>query len=949
MTQRLFILMLLSCAACRTGSLGACDTDAQCPTGAVCDPAAKVCLLTTVSSCSPACATGFSCVNNACVSSGVCTPACDSSHTCDVGTLQCIPNTAGTAVISLRTDGRTTHFGVGQTATIIASVSGSNVSSVNLEIDGHAAFAGVAGPGSAYTFTVPIDATFAATGATTPVPFSVLVIDATGATRLSNDPAEVIRVDRDAPAITAITIVTAADFTGSQRFFKGGGSPLSITASIADEAGIAADSVCLRVAGETGACAHPGTAGASNSFGFSLPRPGSGFDGTALTFTISANDSLTATLTTAIQPEHQATSAPQQVFFDTTAPAITIAPDSKIYARTLPGGAGDLIPVIVQITDGTGVVTPLLNGTVAPTAKGDTFVFLLDARGVPAGREGALSFTISAKDPLGNTSSATGSVNIDGAAPAAALKVFQGSDEPAGGGVTYPLPVAGTGHTGDMFVYSDVVHVKGTLSDESGIAGAALHIDGIALDGGVSAGVVRPLTCTAGANSCDFDVQIALNDPQNGAFHTGATTTPVGNLQAPFGALQVSIDATDQATQVDGGLAANTGTTKLAASATRLLWFLQLDGAAAVTGLAVHPNGDVIATTSGATNSVFDLAPDAPLQRWTFAAGAVPGSPSIGSDSAAAPVYVVAQTGNIYALASDGGVAGHAVTGTNVSVGPAVASATWPGGVGVADEVLVPDNVSNAGSSLWSVGFDGGFFGKVSNNEGARTSDDPPMVFDGGVWVGTNRGVTFHNLPGNGTTIGGFTRLAGTNPNEFFGPITNGTNVYASGVTQNSIFAFNGARAALTNLALGAAPLALPTIGIDGRLYTGDALNELVAFTPATQARAAILTGLPGGVRVPLQGSDGHIYLPRDQSFLFALENGQTSWSFDPQGNIFRGGILDCSGRLFIASDGSVYAFVTDDHGLADTAWPSIRRDSRNTGNASALKYGIRTAAGCKQ
>ncbi|HEX4386320.1 MAG TPA: hypothetical protein VH083_25370, partial [Myxococcales bacterium] len=212
----------------------------------------------------------------------------------------------------------------------------------------------------------------------------------------------------------------------------------------------------------------------------------------------------------------------------------------------------------------------------------------------------------------------------------------------------------------------------------------------------------------------------------------------------------------------------------------------------------------------------------------------------------------------------------------------------------------------------------------------------------------------FHNLPGNGT-VGGSTKLAGTNPAgppgccEFFGPITNGTNVYASTAGMNNILAFNGARTAITNLALGSAPLSLPTIGIDGRLYTGDAANELVAFTPATQARATVLSGLAGGLHVPLQGSDGHIYLPRDQGFLFALENGQTSWSFDPQGNIFRGGILDCSGRLFVASDGTVYAFVTDDHGLADTAWPSIRRDSRNTGNASAIKYGIRTAAGCTQ
>jgi hypothetical protein len=39
-----------------------------------------------------------------------------------------------------------------------------------------------------------------------------------------------------------------------------------------------------------------------------------------------------------------------------------------------------------------------------------------------------------------------------------------------------------------------------------------------------------------------------------------------------------------------------------------------------------------------------------------------------------------------------------------------------------------------------------------------------------------------------------------------------------------------------------------------------------------------------------------------------------------------------------------VFAFISDDSGLADTPWPTLRRDGRNTGNAGALKYGIRTA-----
>src|SRR6202000_2869388 len=100
------------------------------------------------------------------------------------------------------------------------------------------AFPGVTTDGSVYNFNVPVDATFAPTGATTAVPFSIVVVDATGTTKLQNNPAAVIRVDRDAPQITAVAVLTAPDFTGTHSIFSGVGAPLSVTANISDEAGV---------------------------------------------------------------------------------------------------------------------------------------------------------------------------------------------------------------------------------------------------------------------------------------------------------------------------------------------------------------------------------------------------------------------------------------------------------------------------------------------------------------------------------------------------------------------------------------------------------------------------------------------------------------------------------------------------------------------------------------
>ena len=94
----------------------------------------------------------------------------------------------------------------------------------------------------------------------------------------------------------------------------------------------------------------------------------------------------------------------------------------------------------------------------------------------------------------------------------------------------------------------------------------------------------------------------------------------------------------------------------------------------------------------------------------------------------------------------------------------------------------------------------------------------------------------------------------------------------------------------------------------------------------------------------PLQGSDGHIYLPRRSGLFSAYAGNQLSWSFDPPGALLRYATMDCQGRVFLASGATVFAFVSDDSGLADTPWPTLRRDGRNTGNAAAPKYGIRSA-----
>jgi len=266
-------------------------------------------------------------------------------------------------------------------------------------------------------------------------------------------------VPTDAPEISNVQVTTPAGYTAPDGglFYDTVGSPLSVSATVTPrgDAGVDASSVCLRVNGESGACAHPGT-GSGSSFTFALPRSAGPAEGKAVGFQISAAGS----------SGHSALSALQQVYFDDQPPTISIVDDPKAYARTLPDGGAPAIIVSANIADSTGVVSPALisgGNSIAPSgADGGLYVFHLDPRDAPAGVEGAYAFQISAQDNLGHSTAADGSRKIDAAPPSISVQIYK--DVPDGGGVTYPAAVANTGWTGATFVYTATGRVDKGMS-----------------------------------------------------------------------------------------------------------------------------------------------------------------------------------------------------------------------------------------------------------------------------------------------------------------------------------------------------------------------------------------------------------------------------------------------------------------------------------------------------
>jgi outer membrane protein assembly factor BamB len=772
------------------------------------------------------------------------------------------------------------------------------------------------------------------------------------------DVAQRVCVATEAPRVSDIALAPPAGYTNPDglAFFDTSGAPLSVVASISGTAGVDAASVCLRVAGESGACAHPGTAASGSTFTFSLPRVPASADGrTPLEFTVAA----------ASPTGRTATSAVQRVYFDGQPPAISVAADSTPYARTLPDGGAAPISVSVIIADGSGVVSPqLLSGTavLAPaSSSGNFYVFQLDPRDAPAGTEGAHTFHVRALDPLGHEAGADATRTIDDAPPAVTMRIYK--DVPDAGGVTYPAATPNTGWTGATFVYSDTVHVQGTITDLTGVGSATFHLDGIDLDGGVSLGTGRPLGCTPGSIACPFSLDVTLNDAGS-EFHTRASTFDAGANAGliPAGMLQFTIEVQDTAAAFGGTQSAHGAFSGTSARTTRLLWQSTASGSA-VSGFAVHPNGDVIVTMDGGTgNTVYALAPDQPLTRWGVTLNATPpargvtGTPAIGAgDATSARIYVASSIGDFYAINPDGGEAWRQITSSNsFRVGPAVTQVTT--NAGTVDQVIEPDGRGGTNAMLWRATSAADVTSVPSSD---RDFHAAPLILDGGVYFaiqnsdGTGSHLTKHSIAPDG-------RLGAAAPSvtdggaPYFGLVTDGTNLYAAtrpssdaGILVGMDTSFNPLPL-WTSSALSPGLAGEPTLGIDGKLYGANLASNVLTLDAATGAATPFLTLDSVGL-TPLQGSDGHIYIPQRPGRFSAYEGNRLSWTFEPPAAVLRYAIMDCHGRVFVGSGAMVSAFISDDRGLADTPWPSLRRDARNTGNAGALKYGIRTASGCTQ
>lgn len=903
-------------------------------------------------------------------------------------------------------DADSTWYAASQTATITGSASDAE-SGISGGAAGVVLTGGTfsqSGTLGASTYSINADFSTQSIGATEAAfPITVTLTDAAGNTKAATGSRN---VDNRAPQISGISVTTAPDCaaaTCGHDFFRAGAGTVTVTATIVDSgAGVDAATVFLKPAA-TGANTSftpvAGVAGGSNSWSFTLPRSvgNSPVDGSApVQFVIAAND----TLASASIPDaaaHKAASAAVSIYFDDVPPTVTKAIDAKWYARKSSGNDVN-VTVHATIADaGAGIKSASLTVTDANTATPHTvagvagaagdFTFTLDAAYLLANTEGPLAFALTAQDNLStgptdnhHVTTVTDSRNVDGLAPTVTItKIINNSATTvvhAADQLAYPDTVANTGYDGAHFLYSDTVHITGTITDTgAGIAvsgsSPSFVLNGINADstrtGSAAGPSIAITTCTDGSSSCNFSADVKLSDlTKVGAFHAFDST------------LQLVVSSADKAVDSSGSPAGNSGSSApVAPATTRLWWKHTISGGGAVSGLAIHPGGDAIATTASLSgDTVFALYHDGPFdaaavsgnpEHWHKGAsfygvgsdlGEIDGAPAIG---ATGTIYVATAGSDLVALDSSGSavwscgsgalgafhytpaIATFAKLGSQTSCeGPVAAAddtnlyaACKNGSACVSKGTLVPSSSSPAAGTSPAIVSGSTYYVGATTQMGQATISSTSGVF--------NAAVSFPSTPASNS----WTQLA-FGAGQFYGvnPATGGSRVYEFESNLHSTWDNT-----TISHAINGQPVVEPSNG--GVILNTNTDKVLHSLAVSTGTDSTLKTLASAG-QTPLLGSDGRIYTAAGSTLTAINETASfpTEWTTSAAAaNFVVAPTIDCNGTLFAAAGAVVYAFVTDARGLRDQSpWPKYQRDTRNSGNADASTlWGANVGGTCTQ
>lgn len=348
------------------------------------------------------------------------------------------------------------------------------------------------------------------------------------------------------------------------------------------------------------------------------------------------------------------------------------------------------------------------------------------------------------------------------------------------------------------------------------------------------------------------------------------------------------------------------------------LWRFRTGGSVS-SSAAIATDGTIYFGSSD--HKFYALSPNG-QKRWEFDAGdAVVSAPGIGSDG---NVYIGAVDGKLHAISPSGVHLWTFATGGALSSLAIDASGTIY--VGSLDGNLYA--VSETGAKLWSF------------PTGGRVFSSPSIRPDGTIVIGSDDGKVYC-VTRSGTEAWSFTTGGAVFSSA---AVDSKGNVYI-GSNDRMLYALDSNGRERWELQTGDG-VRSPVLGADGIIYVGSADGKVYAVKENGSKVWEFPTRSWVGLGLSL-ATDGTVYVGSADYGAYAIKpDGTLKWRFATGSYIDATPVIAPDGSILIGSyDGNLYA-IKESSPPALSAWPSFRRDSRNSSSLSAtlsVAYGRAT------
>jgi outer membrane protein assembly factor BamB len=328
---------------------------------------------------------------------------------------------------------------------------------------------------------------------------------------------------------------------------------------------------------------------------------------------------------------------------------------------------------------------------------------------------------------------------------------------------------------------------------------------------------------------------------------------------------------------------------------------------------AIGPDGTIY--VGSFDSSLYAVNPDGAL-KWRYLTGSgVQSSPAIAADGT---VYFGSDDKRLYSLNPDGTFRWRYFLGSSVTSCPAIAA----------------DGTIYVGSYGYLYAFNTDSTLKWFYVTGGIVRSSPTITADGTVYVGSENDYLYALNP-DGTLKWRY-KTDGSIYQSCPAIATDGT-VYC-GSDDKYVYALNPDGTRRWRYKTGDHVRSSPAIAADGTVYFGSQDNQLYALNPDGILRWKYKTG--GDVRSsPAIAADGTIYVGSTDDCLYALgPDGTFKWRHETDGAVMSSPTIGPDGTVYFTSDDGYLYALKGTSPLADSPWPKIHHDLRNTGRVGGGK-----------